>query len=394
MSRILVTDAEQRAALAVARSLGAAGYEVHVCGARRRTLAGASRHVRGTQAVPDPLHSPGEYLDAVERLRRAWEIDLILPVTEPSLLALLPYRDRLSPARIPFPDLDAFRRVTNKQLVLEAASEAGIAVPKQWVVSSVGESGSLPIDLEFPLVLKPARSVSEAEGRRVKLGVEYARSHDELRPRLAALPDAAFPVLLQQRIAGPGVGVFLLVWEGSAIAMFSHRRLREKPPSGGVSVYCESIAADPDLVDRSRRLLESLGWWSVAMVEYKLDTATGTPYLMEINGRFWGSLQLAIDAGVDFPRLLVECALGRQPQPVLEFRTGVRSRWWWGDVDHLLARLRRSPDELALPTGSPTRLQVLRSFLTPWNRRDRNEVFRWEDPRPGVQESWDWLRRR
>jgi nucleoside-diphosphate-sugar epimerase len=72
MSRILVTDAEQRAALAVARSLGAAGYEVHVCGARRRTLAGASRHVRGTQAVPDPLHSPGEYLDAVERLRRAW----------------------------------------------------------------------------------------------------------------------------------------------------------------------------------------------------------------------------------------------------------------------------------------------------------------------------------
>ncbi len=110
---------------------------------------------------------------------------------------------------------------------------------------------------------------------------------------------------------GPGVGVFLLLWEGKLRAAFAHRRLREKPPSGGVSVYRESIALDPVLLERSRRLLESFGWQGVAMVEYKIDERTGTPILMEINGRFWGSLQLAVDAGVDFPRLLIECAEGR-----------------------------------------------------------------------------------
>ena len=68
-----------------------------------------------------------------------------------------------------------------------------------------------------------------------------------------------------------------------------------------MSVYRESVAADPDLVRRSRALLDAFGWCGVAMVEYKLDERTGTPYLMEVNGRFWGSLQLAIDAGVDFP---------------------------------------------------------------------------------------------
>ena len=82
-------------------------------------------------------------------------------------------------------------------------------------------------------------------------------------------------------------------------AVFAHRRLREKPPSGGVSVYRESVAPDPSLVARAAALLAGLGWRGVAMVEMKTDARTGTPYLMEVNGRFWGSLQLAVDAGVD-----------------------------------------------------------------------------------------------
>ena len=119
-----------------------------------------------------------------------------------------------------------------------------------------------------------------------------------MRSAIASLDDAAFPLLIQQRIVGPGTGIFLLVWDGTVRAVFAHRRLREKPPSGGVSVYSESIAAKPDLVERSRLLLERMKWNGIAMIEYKLDASTGVPYLMEVNGRFWGSLQLAIDAGV------------------------------------------------------------------------------------------------
>ena len=81
----------------------------------------------------------------------------------------------------------------------------------------------------------------------------------ELRAALAALAahgDAAFPLLVQQRIVGPGIGVFLLVWDGALLATFEHRRLREKPPSGGVRVYSESVEADADLVGKSRALLE------------------------------------------------------------------------------------------------------------------------------------------
>jgi hypothetical protein len=124
-----------------------------------------------------------------------------------------------------------------------------------------------------------------------------------------------------------------------------------------------------------------------------LDSASGLPYLMEINGRLWGSLQLAIDAGVDFPKLLVEAVLGGSAAPVIDYKTGVRSRWEWGDVDHLLASLLHSPRSLALPAGAHHRRRVraLAGFLRAFGRSNRPEVFRLRDPAPFLRETRDWF---
>ncbi len=165
------------------------------------------------------------------------------------------------------------------------------------------------------------------------------------------MPPAGVPVLLQHRVAGVGEGLFALRWEGRTVARFAHRRLREKPPAGGVSVYRESIEPDPRLVSAGERLLDALDWNGVAMIECKRDPETGRHIIMEINGRFWGSVQLAIDAGINFPVLLVACALGQTPAlPAgTGYRVGIRSRWFWGDVDHLYLRLTRSGAELQVP---------------------------------------------
>jgi predicted ATP-grasp superfamily ATP-dependent carboligase len=243
------------------------------------------------------------------------------------------------------------------------------------------------------VVIKPGRSVGEANGRRAKFGVGYAQDAGALVTRLEGLAAAAYPVLLQERIVGPGAGVFVLTWGGELLAAFAHRRVREKPPSGGVSVLRESVPLDPTLLARSLGLLRRLEWDGVAMVEYKVGE-DGTPYLMEINGRFWGSLQLAIDAGVDFPRLLVEAALGNAPTPVTSYRAGILTRWGWGDVDHLLAMWRHSREALALPAGAPGRWRTLRDFVLAFGPHVRGEVLRWSDPLPFVVESLDWMRRR
>ncbi len=390
---VLITDGEQRAALAAVRSLGRAGRRVIVAAARPRSLAGVSRYAARQVHVPDPLTRPGEFVEAIAGVVRQEGVEVLVPIAEPALLAVLDRRAAFGSCRIPFPSIDVFRRVSDKAAVLGLAPDLGIAVPKQRTARSRADALSLsPDELGFPLVLKPWRSVAEGpEGRRT-LTVLHAADAAELESRIAGLPDAAFPLLAQRRITGPGVGIFLLMWDGEIRARFAHRRLREKPPSGGVSVYSESIAADADLVARSHRLLERLGWQGVAMVEYKIDRATGTPYLMEINGRLWGSLQLAIDAGVDFPAALVSCALGECPPPVSAWRAGVRLRWEWGNVDYLVTRLRRSNTELSLPPGAPGRWGSLREAGLVWRPGDRLEVLRAGDPAPFLLESLRWFR--
>jgi predicted ATP-grasp superfamily ATP-dependent carboligase len=396
-SVVLVTDGEERSALATVRSLVAQGHRVFVAGAGARTLAGVSRGAHQVTVRADPLVSPREYAAEIGRVSRALDVRLLIPVTDASVEALLENGDLVpSQAMLPFPDLETFRAASDKVLMVDRARAAGLDTPGSVLIDSRAAIERAAIPTLFPAVLKPHRSVVLMPGgSRRKLLVEYAENVDEYRRLMAALPDEAFPILVQQRVRGSGEGLFVLRWNGRIVAQFAHRRLREKPPSGGVSVYRESIAPDPALVAASQRLLEGLGWRGVAMVECKRDVRTGRHVFMEINGRLWGSLQLAIDAGVDFPALLAACALGSVASPPARppaYRVGVRSRWFWGDVDHLYLRFRRSARRLRLDAESPSRLSALLEFLAFWRRGDREEIWRWRDPGPFLLESARRLR--
>jgi predicted ATP-grasp superfamily ATP-dependent carboligase len=389
---VIITDGDQRAALAVVRSLGHE-YRCVVTASSRSSLAGQSRFSSHSVVVPDALERPNEFADAIVALAADEQAAVVLPITEPAMLAILGVRSRLAPAVVPFPDLPTFKALTDKQRLLDEASKLGISVPAQTIVPARIAAVSMDFHgLQYPIVLKPSRSVSENGKGRAKFSVSYAADESELRYKIRLLPPAAFPLLLQQRITGPGMGIFLLIWDGEQRAQFAHRRLCEKPPSGGVSVYCESVAINEDLRDRSRALLDHFGWRGVAMVEYKRDATTGRCYLMEVNGRFWGSLQLAIDAGVDFPRLLVASALGDRFKPQASYRIGVRSRWWWGQVDHLIGRVPRRTRAGPLPPGTVTARRALADLLlAPFRRGDYEEVLSWDDPRPFWNETIRWM---
>jgi predicted ATP-grasp superfamily ATP-dependent carboligase len=399
----LVTDGEERSALAVVRSLGRAGYAVHVAARRAGALAASSRWAADVLVTRDPLREPGPFADAVAAYAADQAIDFILPVTDASMLALLPARERLGASVMPCGSLEAFLALADKAGLRERAMRLGIAFPRQVELQWSARERSLAGAVQVPVVVKPARSVAVPDSQSgesarerpapSKLGIRHAASMDELTAVIRAMPRGAYPLLIQERIVGPGVGIFLLLWDGEVLASFAHRRLREKPPSGGVSVYAESIELPAELAERSRALLEDLGWHGVAMVEYKIDQTSGTPYLMEINGRFWGSLQLAIDAGVDFPRILLDRASGRPAAPPPVYRAGVRGRWWWGDADHVLARLLHSPADLSLPRGAPSRGSAVRAFLSSCLRFDSDAVWRWNDPRPFLTETASWFRR-
>lgn len=400
--RILITDGEQRASLAAVRSLGRAGHHVFVCSVERKPLAGASRFCRGSFQVPDPNIDGDGFRGAVERLVDGEDIALLLPMTDVSAPLLLDFRSLRPDVVVPFPERDAYERLTDKVGLSDLASELGVPVPDRLVLETKPTKSDLtspgaPLSrflerIGFPLILKPGRSVVPADGGPSRFGVAEADCRERLEELLLGFHPAAFPLMVQQRITGPGLGAFLLTDQGRVLASFGHRRLREKPPTGGVSVYREGVRPRPDVLEHASRLLARVGWSGVAMVEFKEDRSTGTPYLMEVNGRFWGSLQLAIDSGVDFPKLLVDCATGETLPTVPAPRPGIRSRWFWGDVDHLIGILTAHPGYRDAHPELPSKLRALGRFAIPWRPGDRFEVLRLGDPAPFLLETGRWFR--
>ena len=181
--------------------------------------------------------------------------------------------------------------------------------PRTALARSVDDALGAASELGWPVVVKPVASRVYRDGAVEAFEVAYADGPQQLVEQIGRLAGRT-PVLLQEYLPGEGVGVELLADQGRPLAAFQHRRLHEVPITGGASALREGVELDEVLHGHAVRLLEALRWTGLAMVEFRVGP--DGPALMEINGRVWGSLPLAVRSGVDFPIRLAELHLGRR----------------------------------------------------------------------------------
>lgn len=390
--KVFVTDGNQRATLALTRSLGRRGIQVLVGDEKRHSLASSSRYCAGHVTYPSPYQYPESfYLFLLDFLKET-SFEMVIPITDVTThLVLLHKKEFEEYVRLPLPEFETFDFISNKWRLLKHAEEVGIPIPRTHFVVGPEALKEIRDQLHYPLVVKASRSRILTQEGWLLTGVDYARSEQELLQCYERREYLRYPSIVQERIVGPGIGLFVLCNQGNPTVAFSHRRLREKPPSGGVSVLRESIAVDPRLENDAIRLLKPLGWHGVAMLEYKLDERTGQRFLIEVNGRFWGSLQLAMDAGIDFPYLLYQMARDDEMTAPQAYRIGVKSRWLLGDLDHLLLRLLKRDQALNLPEGFPSRAKTLVQFVKFYEPETYYEILSLKDFRPFVYELSQYL---
>ena len=237
----------------------------------------------------------------------------------------------------------------DKAKTFEFAMERGIPVPKTYFVGSMEEIEEISDTIEYPVVVKPRCKTTWVNGKAMMLKVT-SKNYVTEKKDLVTISEDIFKKsgkmpLIQEYIHGDGYGVEVLLNHGEPRAIFMHKRLREYPITGGASTLRKSVYNEK-LKNIALDLMEGLKWHGVAMVEFKIDKKDGEPKLMEVNGRFWGSLPLAIASGVDFPYLLHKMATEGDVEPVFEYKTGVKCRWLIpGDMLWLVASLKNRNDK-------------------------------------------------
>lgn len=388
---ILVTDGEARSALAVTRSLGRKGHKIFVCSREKNNIAASSLYCREAFVTPDPLEYGAEYAAAVEEIALKQGIDLIFPVTEQSVYVLNRSRRRFeNSAILACAPEDKMAAVSNKFKLFQLAGRLGIAMPQTMFLDDRKDFfRKKHLIQDFPVVVKPAFSKVVEGEKIISSGVMYAADQSELNRLYETKPILDYPSLIQELITGEGTGLFSLFDGDRHLALFSHRRLLEKPPSGGVSVLSESVKLDDEMVEAARKLLSEVAWNGIAMVEFKRDVRDGSAKLMEINGRFWGSLQLAVSAGMDFPALCLDYYTGIKPSVLCrDFRVGHRLKWSFGLLDHLIIRLKSGNGlKKLLPPESLSLAQVARELFQGENSGTSLDVYDRHDPNPFTTEA-------
>lgn len=380
MRTVLVTDAARGSAVAAIRSFGRAGWRVVAADPKRTAPGLFSRHTARRRRYPDPRRDPSGAAEAVIRIVEREHVDLVFPVTDDVILPLLERRADLERvAVVALPGSGLLRTAADKGAVVALAEQHGVRAPRT-VVWDPTSPAPVPEGLGWPVVVKPVSSRTLGAGRTVVAhDVSYARDRADLERTLAA---AASPLLLQEYVRGDGHGVEVLARDGEVLVAFQHRRIREYPPSGGASSLREAVPVRDDLLDAARRLMAAMGWTGLAMVEFKVAD-DGTPHLMEINGRVWGSLPLAVAAGVDFPTLAAAVHLGEEPDLPVTPRLGTRSRNVELELRWAAAVVgrHRLGDRVPAPTRADALRVVADLVLVP---SDGYDVLDRRDPLPGA----------
>ncbi|MES9973420.1 ATP-grasp domain-containing protein [Candidatus Thiodiazotropha sp. LNASS1] len=389
---ILVTDGNSRAALAITRSLGSKGYKLFVGERVKPSLASSSKYCNEAVLYPDPVNEYDKFCKAIKEKIDILKIDLIIPVTDICIFPISNMvKDGVIENKTQLANDDSMKLAANKSELTKQAAGLGVPVPLSQIIESKNNIAVQNLKIPYPVVVKPSRSRVMVDGKWIFTSVTYAGSYEELRSILEKTNSEVFPIILQERVRGKGIGAFYCYDKGRCIAKFSHRRIREKPPSGGVSVLRESVEIDPDIDRYSQILLKKIKWHGVAMVEYKYDDEKAIPYFMEINGRFWGSLQLAIDAGVDFPNILADISQNIDIGDATNYKIGVKTRWLWGDLDLLLMLVIKSRSQLKLPDDYGPKWKVIASILNPFGKNLHYEVLSFKDIKPWFHESRQWI---
>lgn len=394
-ARILILDGHSSASLAFVRSLGRAGYWVMSAATIGVFSATAqSRFCRAHREYPNPLDDVEEFVSAIRKIVQEYSIDLVVPMTDATVWPIAQAQGEFGvTTKLATPSRESIELVSDKYQTVVLAEKLGVPTPRTILLRADADLMVME-EWSYPVVIKDRFSIKWKNGKGVSGGVAFAYTFNELLAKVEMRLAKVDELLVQEFFSGDGIGFSCFAAGGKFFHPFEWLRLREKDPRGSGSSARKSIPLDENVERFSRELLLLAQYQGIAMVEFKRHRQTGALTLMEINGRPWGSIQLPIHCGIDYPLHLVRwCLGGTLPhEEKIEYKEQITCRWLVADMIHLENLWSGKPD--GWPESFPNFWFNLVKVLLPWYPSLRHDHFAWDDPKPGLVDFLVWLDKR
>ena len=332
MRALIVEQGASRGAVAGARGLAAAGWFVGVGAPGATGLAAASRACGARHHVPAAHEDLDGFLAATDAAVRSHGYEVVFGAGEAEVLALSAGRAEL-PAVVPYAPHETVRAALDKSSLEDFARDAGLLLP-----------ATLPpdhaLDPAAPVVVKARRHAApERPGAPPRVDTNVVLGAAAVRRRVAELCALGAEPVLQEFLDGPLVAYSAVTDRDSVVvAECMQAASRIWPPHAGASCRARSVPVDPHIAQGAAGLFKSLGWFGLAQLQF-IVAPDGSARLIDLNGRFYGSLALALAAGVNLAGTWAAAATGRAA-PTAHARAGVNYQWLEGDARRALMERR------------------------------------------------------
>jgi predicted ATP-grasp superfamily ATP-dependent carboligase len=352
---VLLTDGEERSVLAAARGLAAASYRVACAATSRSAATHWSRACDEQLLLPDVRSGVTAFVSSLEAVLDGGDYRVTIPGTDAALLVASASRARLERrTTIGLPSPEAVTAALDNLALLEGATAAGVETPESVVCRSLSEAVEAAAELGLPAIVKARSSVTREGDRVTHHRTMLVADVAGLRNAVGA---AGFPCVVQGREDEPRLLSLAGVVgdDGALLAVAASRYLRTWPLQAGAAAFSETVTPPAGLVDAASTVLEALGWRGIFELEF-LETRDGRTLLIDLNPRVYGSLALAVAAGINLPAVWCGHLLGeRSTGLVLTARAGMRYRWEDADARNLLHFLRSGQLRTAVAVARPKR---------------------------------------
>lgn len=307
--KALVTDGGYLHTVGIVRYLGLKGVDVHVLGSFKWNNAFFSKYCKKEILTPDPIYDENAYIEFLEQIIKNEYYNILMPVGFQTTKIIAKNRDRLEKyVKVELAPYEAIERAMDKSKTYEIAERLGIPFPQTIYPKTFEEVERLSNNLDYPVVIK---GLFEA-GKQV---IAHPRNREEFLTQYFKLceennfTEGTLPMI--QEFIGKGGNECLaaLYQEGKAKRIVVYKAIRCFPIKGGAS-SCATTFYDDEIVEKGTKLLNELNWHGVADVEFKRDRRSGELKLMEVNPKFYATVEVAMRAGMNFPYYLCQMARG------------------------------------------------------------------------------------